>query len=55
MKTPLKHKKILRKLKSRLISNKNVVGIYLLGSLAKNKANKKSDIDIEVMSRYLRI
>jgi len=44
-----KHKEIIEKLVKKYKSNKNVIGIYLFGSLAKGTATPKSDIDIEII------
>jgi len=46
---PKKHKEILNELTKKYKSDKNVVGFYLLGSLANGKATPKSDIDIEIV------
>ncbi|RLE43749.1 hypothetical protein DRJ16_03515 [Candidatus Woesearchaeota archaeon] len=43
----LKHKKLARDLAKEYSKDKNVVGIYIFGSLAKGKAKKKSDLDME--------
>ncbi|MFH1802034.1 MAG: nucleotidyltransferase domain-containing protein [archaeon] len=42
-----KHKKLAAELTKEYSKDKNVVGIYIFGSLAKRKARKKSDLDIE--------
>jgi len=44
-----KHKEIIEKLVKKYKSNKNVIGIYLFGSLAKGIATSKSDVDIEII------
>ena len=40
---------IVEKLVKEYKLDKNVVGIYIFGSLAKGKINEKSDIDIEII------
>jgi len=45
----MKHNKIVKELVKKYKKDKNVVGIYIFGSLAKGTAHKKSDIDIEII------
>ena len=47
----LPHKKIVKELAEKYIKDKNVIGIYVFGGLAKNKITKNSDIDIEIIFR----
>ncbi len=43
------HNKIIKDLVEKFKSQKNVIGIYIFGSLAKGTPTKKSDIDIEII------
>jgi len=45
----LPHQKIIKELENKYKSDKNVIGIYIFGRLAKGKAIPTSDIDIEVI------
>lgn len=45
----MKHNKIVKKLVKKYKSQKNIIGIYIFGSLAKGIAAEKSDIDIEII------
>ncbi len=45
----LPHYQIVRELVEKYSKDKNVVGIYIFGSLAKGTATPKSDVDIEIL------
>jgi len=45
----MKHEKIVNSLVKKYKADKNVVGIYIFGSLAKGTAHEKSDVDIELI------
>ena len=45
----MKHTQIVKELVKKYSKNKNVVGIYIFGSLAAGTATPKSDIDIEII------
>ncbi len=48
------HYEIAKKLEEKYKKNKNVVGIYLFGSLARGDAIKESDLDIEIVFKKRR-
>ena len=45
----MKHNQIVKELLKKYKADKNVVGIYLFGSLARGNAHLGSDIDIEII------
>jgi|SRR3989344_602245 len=54
MKNLEKHNSVLNKLLAKYKSDENVIGIYLFGSLSKNIATEKSDIDLEIIFKKRR-